>query len=59
MGGATYYVDVERGSDNNAGTSEDSALQSIAAACDKPDAGTVRVKGYGIDKLLPGGTGGF
>lgn len=60
MGGATYYVDVERGSDNNAGTSEDSALQSIAAACDKPDAGTVRVKGYGIDKpYYRGGRGGF
>ncbi|WP_263988196.1 twin-arginine translocation signal domain-containing protein [Mycolicibacterium fluoranthenivorans] len=57
VGGATYYVDVERGSDNNAGTSEDSALQSIAAACDKPDAGTVRVKGYGIDKPYYRGRG--
>lgn len=47
-GGTTYYVDGINGNDANSGTSPGSgnALQSIIAAVNKPDAGTVMVLGY-------------
>lgn len=48
VGGVTYYVDVVSGLDTNAGTSDVTALQSIAAAVAKSDVGTVMVKGYGV-----------